>query len=159
MSSSASLCLNPLLGTLSCSLMSHIHLIILICVCWSVMSIILSYPPGLTSMQHTTSQSTAVQFTSYTHTETHTFISLFSRTTSVSRHQKGKPFCILLKQDMMRWQWHQLDHMQIICTTLQTANHVSTHHSIFLWDGCSSWHPTNRVKAVKALTYLLLLYS
>jgi len=27
---------------------------------------------------------------------------------------------------MMGWQWHQLDHMQIICTTLQTDNHAST---------------------------------
>jgi len=26
----------------------------------------------------------------------------------------------------MRWQWHQLDHMQIICTSLQTDNHTST---------------------------------
>ena len=24
------------------------------------------------------------------------------------------------------WQWHQLDHMQIICTSLQTDNHAST---------------------------------
>jgi len=26
----------------------------------------------------------------------------------------------------MRWQWHQLDHMQIICTSLQTDNYAST---------------------------------
>jgi len=26
---------------------------------------------------------------------------------------------------MMEWQWHQLDHMQIICTSLQTGNHAS----------------------------------
>jgi len=26
----------------------------------------------------------------------------------------------------MGWQWHQLDHMQIICTTLQTDNHAGT---------------------------------
>jgi len=44
----------------------------------------------------------------------------FSRTTWVSRHQKGKPFWM-----MMGWQWHQLDHMQIICTSLQTDNHAS----------------------------------
>ena len=56
----------------------------------------------------------------------HLFNSLFSRTTWVSRLQKGKPFCILLEQEMMGWQWHQLDHMQIICTLLQTDNHAST---------------------------------
>jgi len=26
----------------------------------------------------------------------------------------------------MGWQWHQLDHMQTICTLLQTDNHAST---------------------------------
>ena len=42
----------------------------------------------------------------------HPFNGLFSRITRVSRHQKGKPFGILLEQEMMGWQWHQLDHMQ-----------------------------------------------
>jgi len=32
----------------------------------------------------------------------------------------------------MGWQWHQLDHMQIICTTLQTDNHASTPSLNFL---------------------------
>jgi len=27
---------------------------------------------------------------------------------------------------MIGWQWHQLDHMQIICTSFQTDNHAST---------------------------------
>jgi len=27
---------------------------------------------------------------------------------------------------MIGWQWHQLDHMQIICTSLQTDNHITT---------------------------------
>jgi len=56
----------------------------------------------------------------------HLFNDLFSRTTWVSRHQKDKPFWSLLEQDMMGLQWHQLDHMQIICTSLQTDNHAST---------------------------------
>ena len=55
----------------------------------------------------------------------HPFNSLFSTTTWVSRHQKGKPFCILLEKEMMGWQWHQLDHMQIMCTSLQRENHAS----------------------------------
>jgi len=53
-------------------------------------------------------------------------MAFFSRTTWVSWHQKGKPFWILLEQEMMGWQWHQLDYMQIICTSLQTDNHAST---------------------------------
>jgi len=39
------------------------------------------------------------------------------------RHQKEKPFWILMKQEM-GCQWHQLNHMQII-TLLQTDNHAS----------------------------------
>ena len=35
-------------------------------------------------------------------------------------------YWILLEQQMMGWQGHQLDHMQIICTMLQTDNHAST---------------------------------
>jgi len=27
-----------------------------------------------------------------------------------------------MKQEMIEWQWHQLDHMQIMCTSLQTDN-------------------------------------
>jgi len=56
----------------------------------------------------------------------HSFNGLFSTTTWVSQHQKGKPFWILLEQEMMEWQWQQLDNMQIVCTSLQTDNHAST---------------------------------
>jgi len=31
-----------------------------------------------------------------------------------------------MKQEMMGWQWHQLDHMQMLCTSIQTDNHAST---------------------------------
>jgi len=31
---------------------------------------------------------------------------------------------ILMKKEMTGWQWHQLDHMQIISTLLQTDNHA-----------------------------------
>ena len=36
-----------------------------------------------------------------------------------------------MKQEMAGWQWHQLDHMQITCTSLQTDNHASTSSHIF----------------------------
>jgi len=65
----------------------------------------------------------------------------------VGRHQIGKPFWILLQQEMMGWQWHQLDYMQIICTSLHTDNHASAHHSVCtVQAGCPSCRPTNRVK-------------
>ena len=31
----------------------------------------------------------------------------------------------------MGWQWHHLDHMQIICTSLQSDNHASTSPLVF----------------------------
>jgi len=65
--------------------------------------------------------------------------------TWVSRHQKGKPFCILMKQEMMGWQWHQLDHtsMQIICTLLQTDNDAST-LSLKIFTGRMLFLPPNQ---------------
>ena len=71
----------------------------------------------------------------------------------------------------MGWQWHQLDHMQIICTSLQTDNHASTSPLSFyrpdalpatkptvskhwrqrywcrlLQAGCPSYYPVNSMK-------------
>jgi len=77
-------------------------------------------------------------------------MTFFPGTTSESQHQKDKPFWILLEQEMMGWQWHHLDHMQIICTLLKTDNHASTSPLSFLQSGCPSCHPTNSVKTLKA---------
>ena len=60
---------------------------------------------------------------SYTHT--HTFNSPLSRTTRVSRYQKGKTNLDFTEARDSEWQWHQLGHMQV-CTLLQTDNHAST---------------------------------
>jgi len=30
-----------------------------------------------------------------------------------------------MQQEMTGWQWHQLDHIQIICTSLETDNYTS----------------------------------
>jgi len=57
MSFNPSLTLNPLLGNLSCRFTQYIHLTILISSH--------TYRPGLTSMQHTTSHTTAVQSPSH----------------------------------------------------------------------------------------------
>jgi len=76
----------------------------------------------------------------------HPFNGLFSRTTWVSRHQKGKQLWILLQWEMMGKHCYQLDHMLIICTSLQTDNHASTsspsHKSFNGWSMTSSeWFP------------------
>jgi len=56
-----------------------------------------------------------------------------------------------MKQEMMSWQWHHLDHMQITCTSLQTDNHASTSSLNFLQAGCSPWCSNNNVKAMEAI--------
>ena len=59
----------------------------------------------------------------------HPFNGLCSRTTWVSRYQKGKTGLDLnaTRDDGgWGWQWRQLDHMQTICTSLQTDNHTNT---------------------------------
>ena len=82
----------------------------------------------------------------------HLFNGLFSRTTWVSRYQKGKnslDFLNKARDDrVVGWQWHQLDHMQTICTFFRQITTQTPRHSIFT-DRSSSWHPTNSVRALK----------
>ena len=57
------------------------------------------------------------------------FNSLFFRTTWASWYQKDKTSLELTEardDGVWGWQWHQLDHMQTICTSLQTDNHTNT---------------------------------
>jgi len=51
-----------------------------------------------------------------------------SKPSDLFSQQKVKPIWILMKQEMMGWQWHQLDHYanHFNCTSLLTDNHAST---------------------------------
>ena len=76
----------------------------------------------------------------------HPFNGHFSRTTWVCRYQKGKTS---LNSNQARddrilgWQWHQLDHMQTICTSLQTDNHTNTpSHNFYRPDALPGAQPT-----------------
>ena len=70
------------------------------------------------------------------------FNGLFSRTTWVGRCQRGNKTSLDLNEvrddGVWGWQWHQLDHMQTICTSIQTDNHTNTSSLGFLQAGCSS---------------------
>jgi len=48
-----------------------------------------------------------------------------SRTSRVSRYQKGKTNLGFTEARDSEWQWHQLGHMQV-CTSIQIDNHAST---------------------------------
>jgi len=57
---------------------------------------------------------------------TYMFKGPFSGTTQVSRYQKGKTNLDFTEARDSEWLWHQLGHMQTICTSLQTDNHSNT---------------------------------
>ena len=70
----------------------------------------------------------------------HPFNGLFSKTSWNGRYQKGKTSLDLNEArdyGVLGWQWHQLDHMQTIFTSLKTDNHTNTSSLIFLHAGCS----------------------
>jgi len=75
-------------------------------------------------------------------THTHTFNGPFSRTTRVSRYQKGKTNLDFTETRDSEWQWHRLGHMQV-CTSLQTDNHASTPPlSFYRLDALPATQPT-----------------
>jgi len=86
----------------------------------------------------------------HAHTHTHPFNGPFSRTTQVSRYQKGKTNLDFSEARDSEWQWHQLGRMQV-CNSLQPDNHASTSPLSFLQAGCPSCRPTNSVEALKAI--------
>jgi len=61
----------------------------------------------------------------HTHIHTHPFSGPLSRTTRVSRYQKGKTNLDFTEARVSEWQWHQLGRMQVR-TSPQTDNHAST---------------------------------
>ena len=80
----------------------------------------------------------------------HTFNGPLSRTTWVSRYQKGKTNLDFTEARKSEWQWHQLGHMQV-CIFLQTDNHANMHSPLsFLQTGCPFCRQTDSVKALKA---------
>jgi len=80
----------------------------------------------------------------------HQFNGFFSGTILVSRYQKGKTS---LHWGKRCWgfgmPWHQLDHMQTICTSLQTDNHTNT-SSLNFYRPSALPGTANSVKALKA---------
>jgi len=98
--------------------------------------------------------------TENTHTHTHPFNGPLSRTTWVSRYQKGKTNLDFTDARASEWQWHQLGHMQV-CTSLQTDSYASNPPLSFLQAG---WRmpflPPNQqrqsTEGVRRITYLNL---
>ena len=72
--------------------------------------------------------------------------------TWVSCTRKVKLIWILMKQQMMRWQWRHLDHIQIICTLLQADNYASTSSLNFFTSRMLFLTPNQQCQALKAVS-------
>jgi len=66
----------------------------------------------------------------HTHTHTHTFNGPISRTTQVSRYQKGKTNLDFTEARDSEWQWHQLGIRKSAPCSTQTTT-PAHHHSVF----------------------------
>jgi len=68
-----------------------------------------------------------------------TLLSCLTASFSATSWMSGPERLTSLKQEMMGWQWHQLDDYPKICTRLKMDNHTSALSlSFFLQAGCSS---------------------
>jgi len=70
-------------------------------------------------------QPTVPKHWTQTHTHTRLFNGPLSGTTRVSWYQKSIINLDFTEARDSEWQWHQLSHMQTICTSLQTDNHIN----------------------------------
>jgi len=81
--------------------------------------------PGGTKIAETTQQRRTV----YNTTKRDQFSELLLLQRPLFQNNLGKPTPDLndtRDNGVWGWQWHQLDHMQTICTSLQTDNHSNT---------------------------------
>ena len=96
----------------------------------------------------------------YTHT--HPFNGPFSRTTQMSRYQKGETKLDFNEARDSEWQWHQLGHMQV-CISLQTDNHASTPPLKFFYrpDALPAAQPTasKHCRHNQIMTYTLIVFK
>jgi len=82
--------------------------------CCIVIIIITNHPRGRPRLSLI--QQIGRSITTVTQTHTHPFNGPLSGITRVSRYQKGKTNLDFTEARDSEWQWHQLGHMQTICT-------------------------------------------
>jgi len=85
------------------------------------------------------------------------FNGLFSRTTWVSRYQKGKSNLDFTGARESEWQWHQLGYMQV-CTSFQTDNHSSTPPLCFFTGRMPFLPPNQQCQSTHVFDFKLGMY-
>ena len=113
-------------------------------------------PDPMSKQQHTVMK--AIIREKSMQTTTQPFNGLFSRTTCVSRYQKGKTNLDFTRARDSEWQWHQLGHMQV-CTSLQTDNHTNTPPLVFYrQDALPAAQPTASIRLMKLMQKREIIY-
>ena len=80
-----------------------------------------------------------------------TFNGPLSRTTRVSRYQKGKTSLDFTEARDSEWQWHHLGHMQV-CTSLRTDNHATTPPLSFFTDRMPFLPPNQQRQSTEGIS-------
>jgi len=106
-----------------CSQCRQVGILLMHLLQFSLLQLLKQHPQKVTELQQNVQWAQAIPLASNYYN--YIYLTAFYRTTCVSRHQKGKPIWILREQEMMGWQLYQLNHMQIIYTSLQTDSHAS----------------------------------
>ena len=100
-------------------------------------------------------QSATCSYPSLWWTHTHTaFNGPLSRTTLVSRYQKGKTNLDFTEARDSEWQWHQLGHMQV-CTSLQTDDHASNPPLSFFTGRMPFLPPNQQCQGTEGITSII----
>ena len=120
-----------------------------ICWCWSLEAATAATVYHCTPLQQSHSKKHyIINYLYHTHT---CLTALFLGLPRWASTRKVKPMWILLKQETVSGSgisW-------TICKSAPRSRQITTpapHHSVFLQAGCPSCHPTNSVKALKAIT-------
>jgi len=134
-----------------------LNVCVCVCVCVSCSSyinqILFVLQPCSWIKLHTLSYSTNIRSYIHTHTRTHPFNGPFPGLPRWAGTRKVKPLWILLKQETVSGSgisW-------AVCKSAPCCRQITTpapHHSVFVQAGCPSCHPTNSVKALKAVSYI-----
>jgi len=74
-----------------------------------------------------------------------------------SSTRKVKSFCIFVRQQVLGWQLHMPDNIQIVCTSLGTDNHANTSSLNFY--GLDALHDTQQQSTEDCVCYKLLTRS
>ena len=67
----------------------------------------------------------------------------------------GEKVTTLAETEIMGWQWHQLDHILVICTSLQAHNHTSTSLLVFKARRHKHWRHISHLNKAKFHIYQL----